>query len=282
LVRCRSANRSIKIRPMFIDSHAHLDFPDFQDDIKPLLDRAAAAGIQRILTVGSEPGPGRLDAGIHVAERFAGIDASIGIHPHEAKSVTEEDFKALTGLASHPKVVAWGEIGLDYHYDHSPRATQREVFIRQLGLAREARLPVIVHTREAEEETLEILRDYWSGRSGVLHCFSGSAELAATCLEMGFLISFSGMVTFPKAEAIRQVVASVPLERLLIETDAPYLAPVPHRGRRNEPAFVVETAKMIAQLKGIGIDELGRITSENYCRLFGIGWEQLTAEVRPG
>lgn len=254
---------------MFIDSHAHLDFPEFQNDLVALLERAAEAGIERILTAGSEPGPERLAATVRVAERFPGIDAAIGIHPHEAKLATDADFETLCRLANHPKVVAWGEIGLDYHYDHSPRPTQREVFIRQLDLAREAHLPVILHTREAEEETLELLQSHWRGQTGVLHCFSGSAELAAACLEMGFWVSFSGMVTFPKAEAIRQVASSIPLDRLLIETDAPYLAPVPHRGRRNEPAFVVETAKMVAKLKGVGLEELGRITSENYYSLFG-------------
>ena len=183
---------------------------------------------------------------------------------------TENDFRLLTDLAGNSKVVAWGEIGLDFHYDHSPRDVQRNVFGKQLGLAREAGLPVIIHTREAESETHETLKSHWhgSGLGGILHCYSGSWELAKACLEMGFLVSFSGMLTFPKAQSVRDVAEKVPMDRLLIETDSPFLAPVPHRGKRNEPAFVVETAKAIARVKGLSVEDVAKTTTANYHRLF--------------
>jgi TatD DNase family protein len=196
------------------------------------------------------------------------LDASIGIHPHEAKLATEEDFLLLNELAKQPEVVAWGEIGLDFHYHHSPREIQEQVFIRQLGLARENHLPVIIHTREAEDRTLQILREYWDDcrLGGIMHCFSGSLDLAQECLDMGLLISFSGILTFPKSRTVQQVARIVPEHRILIETDCPYLAPVPHRGRRNEPAFVVQTAGALAEIKGLSLETVGRLTTENYLR----------------
>ncbi len=258
---------------MFIDSHAHLDSADFDSDRPAVIERAKAAGVTRVLAIGSGTGPGTLDCAIKLAEAFDGLDASIGIHPHEAALATEDDFRLLAELAEHPAVIAWGEIGLDFHYDHSPRDVQREVFARQLKLAAERRLPVIIHTREAEEETLKVLQENWGQPEigGILHCYSGSLELAQAGLEMGFWVSFSGMLTFPKAHNVREVAQEVPMERLLIETDAPFLAPVPHRGKRNEPSFVVETAKVLAQLKGTSIEVIGRQTSENYRRLFNQG-----------
>jgi len=259
--------------PMFIDSHAHLDSADFDADRPAVIERAKAAEVTRVLAIGSGTGPGTLDCAIKLAEAFEGLDASIGIHPHEAALATEEDFRLLAELAQHPAVIAWGEIGLDFHYDHSPREVQREVFARQLRLAAERQLPVIIHTREAEEETLKLLKEDWGQAEigGILHCYSGSLELAQAGLEMGFLVSFSGMLTFPKAQNVREVAQKVPLERLLIETDAPFLAPVPHRGKRNEPAFVVETAKAMAELKETSVEAIGRQTSENYRRLFKQG-----------
>lgn len=256
--------------PRFIDSHAHLDASDFDADRPSVLRRARDAGVDRILAIGSGTGPGTLDCAIRLAEAFEGLDASIGIHPHEAAAAMEDDFYQLQELARHPRVVAWGEIGLDFHYDHSPREVQVAVFARQLRLAAEACLPIVIHTREAESETLEILARHWGkpGNKGVLHCYSGSLDLAQTGLEMGFFVSFSGMLTFSKAQSIREVAVQVPLERLLIETDSPYLAPVPHRGKRNEPSFVVETAKALAQLKGVSLDAIGRQTADNYERLF--------------
>jgi TatD DNase family protein len=258
---------------MFVDSHAHLDSVDFDRDRPAVIERAQAAGVTRVLAIGSGTGPGTLDCAIKLAETFAVLDASIGIHPHEAALATEGDFRFLTELAEHSEVIAWGEIGLDFHYDHSPRDVQREVFARQLKLAAERRLPVIIHTREAEEETLKVLQEHWGQPEigGILHCYSGSLELAHAGLEMGFMVSFSGMLTFPKAENVRDVARRVPMERLLIETDAPFLAPVPHRGKRNEPAFVVETAKVMAQLKETSIEVIARQTTENYRRLFNQG-----------
>ena len=258
---------------MFIDSHAHLDSADFDADRPAVIERAKTAGVTRVLAIGSGTGPGTLDCAIKLAEAFEGLDASIGIHPHEAALATEEDFRLLAELAQHPAVIAWGEIGLDFHYDHSPRDVQREVFARQLKLAAEQELPVILHTREAEEDTLKLLKENWGqpGIGGILHCYSGSLELAQAGLEMGFLISFSGMLTFPKARNVREVAEQVPMERLLIETDAPFLAPVPHRGKRNEPSFVVETAKAMAELKETSVEAIGRQTSENYRRLFKQG-----------
>jgi TatD DNase family protein len=258
---------------MFIDSHAHLDSSDFDTDRPAVIERARAAGVARVLAIGSGAGPGTLDCAIKLAEAFEGLDASIGIHPHEAALATEDDFRALAALANHSAVIAWGEIGLDFHYNHSPRDVQRSVFARQLRMASERRLPVIIHTRDAEEETLKVLQENWGepGIGGILHCYSGSLELAQAGLEMGFWVSFSGMLTFPNAHNVREVAQKVPMERLLIETDAPFLAPVPHRGRRNEPSFVVETAKAMAQLKGTSIEVIGRQTSENYRRLFKQG-----------
>ena len=255
---------------MFIDSHAHLDSVDFDNDRSAVIERAKAVGVNRILAIGSGTGPGTKDCALKLAETFEGLDASIGIHPHEAASATEDDFRFLAELSTHFAVVAWGEIGLDFHYDHSPRDAQCEVFARQLKLARERRLPVIIHTREAEEETLRLLQEHWGqpGIGGILHCYSGSLEFAQAGLEMGFLVSFSGMLTFPKAQNVRDVAQQVPMERVLIETDAPFLAPVPHRGKRNEPSFVVETATAMAQLKGTSVEVIARQTSENYRRLF--------------
>jgi TatD DNase family protein len=258
---------------MFIDSHAHLDATDFDLDRPAVVERARRAEVSRVLAIGTGKGPGTLDCAIKLAEIFEGLDASIGIHPHEAALATEADFRLLADLAGHSAVVAWGEIGLDFHYDHSPRDVQREVFARQLKLAAERSLPVIIHTRDAEQETLKVLQEHWRQPAigGILHCYSGSLEFAQAGLEMGFLVSFSGMLTFPKAQNVRDVAQCVPMERLLIETDAPFLAPVPHRGKRNEPSFVVETAKALAQLKETSIEVIARQTTENYRRLFNLG-----------
>jgi len=192
------------------------------------------------------------------------------VHPHDARLASEPSLDYLVRLAQSGRLVAWGEIGLDFHYHNSPADEQEEVFSRQLALAREVGLPVVIHTREAEARTLEILSEHYAsgGSAGVMHCFSGSLAMARNCLEMGFHISFSGLLTFPKAQDIRQVAQAVPMDRLLIETDAPYLAPVPFRGRRSEPAFVVETAKVLAEVKQVSLDTVARCTTENYQRLF--------------
>lgn len=261
---------------MFIDSHAHLEGHKFDQDRSEMLDRARAAGLERILAIGSGTGPGTLDCAIKIAEQHDWIFATLGIHPHEAKLAGEADYAEMEQLARHPKIVAWGEIGLDYFYDHSPRETQQEVFRQQMELARAAALPIIIHCRPSQDsenawdDTLDMLRDHWapSGLGGILHCFTGEWNQAMAALDMGFYISFAGNVSFPKAENIRTVAKQVPLEWMLIETDSPFLAPVPHRGKRNEPAFVVNTAEFIGQMRGMSKEDIGQETAANFYTLF--------------
>lgn len=259
---------------MFIDSHAHIDGPEFDSDREDVIQRARDAGVSTILNVGTgDPHSGALERAVELAETHEGLYTALGTHPHDAKLYddrAEQKIKQLIGQSS--RVIAWGEIGLDFHYDNSPRDTQREVFRRQLRSAREVSLPVIVHTREAEDDTIEILRSEWAGSElpGIMHCFSGSIRLAEQCMELGFLISFSGIVTFKKADDLKSVAKAIPLERLLIETDCPYLAPMPYRGKRNEPAHVVEVARCLAELRGISLEQMATITSTNFVRLFGI------------
>ncbi len=259
---------------MYVDSHAHIDGEEFDADRDEVVARARAAGVRAILNVGTgDPHGGGLERAVEVAERYDGVYAAVGVHPHDARLFDDRAEQRLNGLVKRsPRVIAWGEIGLDYYYDHSPREVQRAVFVRQLRLAREAVLPVVIHSREADDETVEILRDEWTGaaRGGIMHCFGGSARVAESVLELGFVISFAGNVTFKKAEPLREVARLVPLERLLIETDCPFLTPVPFRGRRNEPAYVVETARFLAELRGISPEELGRLTSDNFTRFFGL------------
>jgi TatD DNase family protein len=249
------------------DSHAHLDHAEDHGDLEAVLERARAAGVSRILTVSSRLG----DASriVRLAERLDATWAAIGVHPHEAQGYGDAEEEDLRRLASRPTVVALGEMGLDYHYDHSPRDVQREVFRRQLRLAREVRLPIVIHSREAEEDTARILEDEGAAEvGGVLHCFTSSAWLAERALALGLHVSFSGIVTFPSAAALGEVAANVPIERLLVETDAPYLAPVPHRGRRNEPAFVRATAEHVATLRGMSLEALAAATNANFDRAF--------------
>ena len=265
---------------MFIDSHAHLEMPQFDADRDAMLARAQEAGIETIVAIGSGTGPGSLDCAIQLASREKGgkpkIYATVGIHPHEAKLATDADFDELSTLARNPKVIAWGEIGLDYFYDHSPREVQRSVFQKQLELARAAKLPVVIHCRpsadsqNAWDECLAILAERWvsSGLGGVLHCFTGLMEHARRALDLGFMISFAGNVTFPKAQNIRDAARDLPLDRIFIETDSPFLAPVPHRGKRNEPAFVREVARQIGELRGISTEEIGFQTAQNFSRFF--------------
>lgn len=257
---------------MFVDSHAHIDGEEYDADRDEVIERARAAGLVAILNVGTgDPHGGNLERAVRVAERYEMVYAAIGVHPHDAKLFDERAERRLLDLIGQSgRVIAWGEIGLDYHYDHSPRDVQRAVFARQLRLARDARLPVIIHSREADDETVAVLRDEWkgSGLCGVMHCFGGGARMAKDALDLGFQISFAGNVTFKKAANLREVARLVPLERLFIETDCPYLTPEPFRGRRNEPAKVVETARCLAGLHGLSMEELGRITSENFFRFF--------------
>jgi len=252
---------------MLVDSHAHLDDARFAEDRDALIQRAWDAGVERILTIGNGAGPDDMGCGIPYADGYDWIFTSVGIHPHDAAKTEERHYDLMRTLAGHPKVLAIGETGLDYHYDNSPRDVQQRVFERQAEIAVQLKLPVIVHTREAEEDTERILRASRVTR-GVLHCFTSSAHLADVAIEIGFCVSFSGIVTFPNARDLAEIARSIPEDRLLVETDCPYLAPVPHRGKRNEPAFVTETAKFVANLRGISPEELGRQTSENFTRLF--------------
>ena len=261
---------------MFIDSHAHLDTPNYDADRAAVIARAQAAGVELFLEiVGSDVAQGSLPKGLKLAEDHAFIYAAVGLHPHEASLFDDELEATLINAARHAKVIGWGEIGLDYHYDNSPREVQRAVFARQLELALAEKLPVIIHTREADDDTIEILRTVWAERGGsdiggIIHCFTGTQTLADAALAMGFHISFSGVVTFKAAEELRAVARTVPLDRLLIETDCPFLAPIPYRGKRNEPAYVVETAKQLAALRDVSVEEIARVTTANFKRLFGL------------
>src|SRR5258708_24218884 len=259
-----------------MDSHAHLEGHKFAPDRAEVLERARAGGLQRILAIGSGTGPGTLDCAIKIAEQHDWIYATMGIHPHEAQLPKESDYAEMEQLAKHPKIMAWGEIGLDYFYDHSPRDVQKEVFVRQMELAASAKLPIVIHCRPSEgsndawDDCLLLLKEHWAakGIGGILHCFTGNWPQAKNALDMGFMISFAGNVTFPKAQQIREVAMEVPLDRILIETDSPYLAPVPHRGKRNEPAFVKETARKLGELRGLSIAEVGEQTSRNFYKFF--------------
>ncbi len=259
---------------MFVDSHAHIDGEEFDADRGEVLARAREACVRAILSVGTgDPHGGNFERAVRVAEEFEGVYAAAGVHPHDARLYDDAAERRLSEvLGSSGRVVALGEIGLDFHYDNSPRDAQREVFARQLRLAMKLELPVIIHSREADEETVEILRAEYAGapRAGVMHCFGGGLKMAEEVLALGFYVSFAGNVTFKKADALREVARAVPPERLLVETDCPYLSPVPFRGRRNEPAHVVETARFLAGLRGVDPLELGRATSENFARLFGV------------
>jgi TatD DNase family protein len=252
---------------MYVDSHAHIDGPEFDADRDEIIERAHAAGVTTILNVGTgDPHSGAFERAIEVGRKHSSIYTAIGTHPHDARfydDAAEQKTKQL--IETGERVVAWGEIGLDFHYDNSPRDVQVDVFARQLRAARECDLPVIIHTREAETETIEILKSEYAGaaRRGVFHCFSGNRELAEQALALDFLISFSGIVTFRKAEDLREVAKHVPLDRLLVETDCPFLAPVPYRGKRNEPAYVVEVARCIAEVRGVDFEEVARATTEN-------------------
>jgi TatD DNase family protein len=263
---------------MFVDSHAHLEMEQFNTDREQMLARARDIGVETIVAIGSGTGPGSLDCGIALATKYEFIYATIGIHPHEAKLATDADFQELEQLARRPKVIAWGEIGLDYFYDHSPRDVQRQVFLRQLEMAQKAELPIVIHCRPSDgndnawQDCLEILRASWAkaGLGGILHCFTGSLEHAKSALDMGFMISFAGNITFAKAQQIRDVAKEVPLDRMLIETDSPFLAPIPNRGKRNEPAFVKEVARQLGELRGLSTEEVGLQTAKNFYRFFSL------------
>lgn len=267
---------------MYVDSHAHLEGSKFEADREAVLSRAREAGVEKILLIGSGTGPGTYDCAIKLAEQkhenAPELFATLGVHPHEASLVGEADYSEMEQLAKNPKIIAWGEIGLDYYYDHSPRDVQKQVFIRQMELARAAKLPIVIHCRPSDnsenawDETLTLIREHWgsTGIGGILHCFTGELHHMHAALEMGFIISFAGNVTFPKAVNIREAAKQAPLHRIFVETDSPFLAPVPHRGKRNEPAFVTQTARHIAELRGIAVEELAAATTANFKRFFSL------------
>jgi TatD DNase family protein len=256
----------------FVDSHCHIDGPEYDADREEVIARAIDAGVAMMLNVGTgDPRSGAFERSVELAEKHSAIYCAIGVHPHDAKLFDDVAEQRLMDLAKQSsRVIAWGEIGLDYHYDHSPRDVQRPVFRRQLRIARELNLPVVIHSREADEDTISILREELSdySRAGVLHCFGGSLQMAQDAIDLGFFVSFAGNLTFTKAEDLRVIARQLPSDRLLVETDCPYLTPIPFRGKRNEPARVVETAKCLADLKGMTPEEIGRATTANFERLF--------------
>ena len=256
--------------PEFIDSHVHLDFPEYADELDAVIERARTAGVRKMLTVGTT-----LDGSVsslEIAKRYPFIYSTAGVHPHEAASVDENTLSRIRQLTEHEKVVAIGEVGLDYHYEHSPRDIQKKVFCDFIAMAKDCKLPLIIHTREAEADTMDILTAQKAGDAiGVIHCFSGSLEMAKRCVDLGFYISIPGIVTFNKATNVHDVVRNIPIDRMLIETDSPFLAPVPYRGKRNEPSYVVKVAEKVAELKELSVEDVARITTLNTEKLFSIG-----------
>lgn len=251
-----------------IDSHCHLDYPDFADELEGVVARAHQAGVERMVTISTRVAHGaKLVA---IAERFPSVFFTIGTHPHQAAEEAQTDVAAIRAFAAHPKCVGVGEAGLDYHYNYAPAEVAKTVFRAQIALARELGLPLVIHAREADEDVAAILREEMAQGpfSAILHCFTSSRALAETGLALGLYVSFSGVLTFKNSAALRAIAADVPLERLLVETDAPFLAPVPHRGRRNEPAFVAETARVLAEVKGLSPEDLAAATRANALRVF--------------
>ena len=263
---------------MYTDSHCHPENKSFDADRDAVFARATEAGVTTMLAIGNGDGPGTgtFDCAIKLAEQYDGVYATVGIHPHEAGLATQADLDELVKLSRHPKVVGWGEIGLDYFYDHSPRDVQQKVFLQQLELAASAKLPIIIHCRPSDnsenswDDALRLIREHWTstGLGGVMHCFGGTVKHARASLDLGFVVSFAGNITYPKAQNIRDAAGMVPLDRIFIETDSPYLAPIPHRGKRNEPAFVREVAGQIAELRGLTADEIGVMTTSNFRSFF--------------
>jgi TatD DNase family protein len=253
---------------MLVDSHCHLDFPDFASELDAVVARGRAAGLARMVTISTRVQ--RFAGVLAIAERFADVYCSVGTHPHYAHEELDVTADDLVAHARHPKVVAIGEAGLDYHYDNSPREAQERGFRNHIAAARETGLPLVIHSREADDDMARILEEE-TGRGkfpAVLHCYTGGPDLAARAIALGLSISFTGILTFKNSAALRAIAASLPADRILVETDAPYLAPGQHRGKRNEPAFVVETAKVLAETRGISFDDIARQTTENFFRLF--------------
>ena len=256
-----------------IDSHCHIDGAVFDDDRDEVVARAREAGVSVMLTIGTgDPHSDDFRKAVAVAESYENVYASVGVHPHDAKLYDDEAENHLLELAKLEKVIAWGEIGLDFYYDHSPRDVQRDIFRRQIRNARDLELPIIIHSRDADDETVEILTEEcsWDGFRGIMHCFGGTAEMALDLMPLGFLISFAGNVTFKKAENLREAAKVVPIEKLLVETDCPFLTPEPFRGKRNEPALVVHTAQFLADLYGVEFEDLARQTTQNFLHFFDL------------
>ena len=253
---------------MLVDNHCHLDFPEFAPELDAVVERARAAGIGRMVTISTRVK--KLPQVLAIAEKYPDIFCSVGTHPHNADEELDIDAKALVALTRHPKIVALGEAGLDYHYDKSPRDVQQRVFRAHIAAARMTGLPLVIHARNADDDMITILSEEMGrGRFGaVLHCFSSGARLASVGVDLGLYVSFSGILTFKNSEDIRQIAARVPRERLLVETDAPYLAPIPFRGKTNEPAYVAHTAKVLADVVGVTEAEISTITTTNFYRLF--------------
>ena len=255
--------------PRLTDSHCHLDDRQFDADREAMIERARNAGIQYLLSIGTGDGPPDLGAAIRLADRYEFVYATVGVHPNDADKLNSNTFRNLESLVQHPKVVAVGEIGLDYHWG-VPKEIQTPLFERQLALAKECRKPIVIHTRDAWEDTMEVLERDWSNADlpCVMHCFTGTVEQAERCLRLGFYLSFGGVTTFPNAAQVREAAKITPVERMLLETDCPYLAPKPHRGKRNEPSLLVHTAAAIAEVKELGVEELAEATTRNFERLF--------------
>jgi len=253
---------------MLIDTHCHLDFPDFAPEQADIVARARAAGVARMVTISTHVS--RFDSIRSIAERYDDVFCTVGTHPHHAHEEKEASVEELVALARHPKCVAFGEVGLDYHYDRAPRDVSKRVFCTHIAAARAAGLPLVIHTRDADDDSAAILKDEMGkgAFTALLHCFTSSRALAETAVGLGLYISFSGVVTFKNSGELREIARDVPLERMLVETDAPFLAPVPHRGKRNEPAYVADTARLLAGVKGLSQAELARATTENALRLF--------------
>jgi TatD DNase family protein len=253
---------------MFIDTHAHLDFDRFDKDRDGVIQAAYDAGVKRIVNVGADMESSRNS--VNLAKEYDFIYAAVGVHPHDAKGINEDDYTELRELAQNDKVVAIGEIGLDYYYDNSPRKEQQEAFKKQLQLAKELNLPVVIHSRDAKEDTLKILEESAEGLQGILHCYAYDLATAKRIIDMGFYLAFGGVITFNNAKDLRAVVKDISLEDILIETDAPYLTPAPHRGKRNESKFVINVAERIAEIKGISLEEVAKVTTANAKKLLNL------------
>ena len=256
---------------MLIDSHAHIQGKEYADEVEAVISRADGAGVETIVAVGGAGDMSSNTEAVALAARFANVYATVGMHPHDAKDVGADEMQALHALAGKPKVIAIGETGLDYYYTHSPHDVQRRVFRQFIEMARATGLPIVVHERDAAQEAADLLRSEGAGRlRGVIHCFTGNYDAARIYLDLGFYLSFTGIITFKNAAPLREVLRQVPLERMLVETDSPYLTPVPHRGKRNEPAYVRLVAETIANVKQLDFEEVARVTTENAKNLFSI------------